>query len=90
MYSCAMDFPLLYSFHVEANYWHKTFSFKPSDQLPKTIFIGFNSPEGNHQHPWALEKIILFRNKTMSFDSMSDGKWNVYFEEIAQGINYLL
>lgn len=52
--------------------------------------MGFNSPEGNHQHSWTLEKIILFRSKTMSFDSMSDGKWNVYFEEIAQGINYLL
>lgn len=60
------------------------------DQLSKTIFIGFNSPEENHQHSWTLEKIILLRSKTMSFDSLSDGKWNVYFEEISQGINYLL
>lgn len=71
-------------------YCHKIFSFKILDHLPKTIFTGFNSPEGNHQHSWILEKTILFSNKTTSFDSMSDGKRNVYFEERAQGINYLL
>lgn len=91
IYSCTIDFPLLYSFHVEVDLiFIDIFSFKVSDLLPKTIFIRFNSPEGNHQHSWNLEKIILFRSKTVSFDSMSDGKWNVYFEKIAQGINYLL
>lgn len=91
IYSCAMDFPLMYSFQIRANliFIGIKYFFKLLDQLPKIIFISFSSLERNHQHAWILEKIIMFRNKTLSFDSMSDGKWNVYFEEIAQGMNYL-